>query len=141
MDRGEALKERSGGGWRSGRRRSEDCWRRGHGQRVSYLPCVPISYSAPRVPQKTFSGNHASLAIKTDSWSSDLVSFLSDFLHGALKRENPVISDRVRDSGGSTEGTLGRWLAQRQAALRELLAAGARSAYFVCPCRAAYYSA
>jgi len=42
-------------------------------------------------------------------------------------RENPVISDRVRESGGSTEGTLGRWLAQRQAALRELLAAGARS--------------
>ena len=53
-------------------------------------------------------------------------------------RENPVISDRVRESGGSTEGTLGRWLAQRQAALRELLAAGARSAYFVCPCRAAW---
>ncbi len=54
-------------------------------------------------------------------------------------RENPVISDRVRESGGSTEGTLGRWLAQRQAALRELLAAGARSTYFVSlPCRAAY---
>ncbi len=33
-------------------------------------------------------------------------------------RENPVISDWVHVSGGSTEGTLGRWLAQRQAALR-----------------------
>jgi len=29
-------------------------------------------------------------------------------------------------SGGSTEGTLGGWLAQRQAALRGKLAAGAR---------------
>jgi len=33
-------------------------------------------------------------------------------------RENPVISDWVRVSGGSTEGSLGRLLAQRQAALR-----------------------
>jgi len=33
-------------------------------------------------------------------------------------RENPVITDWVRVSGGSTEGTLGRLLAQRQAALR-----------------------
>ena len=33
-------------------------------------------------------------------------------------REDPVISDRVCVSGGSTEGSLGRWLAQRQAALR-----------------------
>ena len=41
-------------------------------------------------------------------------------------REDPVISDRVRVLGGSTEGSLGRWLAQRQAALRGMLAAGAR---------------
>ena len=33
-------------------------------------------------------------------------------------RENPVISDWVPISGGSTEGLLGGWLAQRQAALR-----------------------
>ena len=43
---------------------------------------------------------------------------------GAQKRENPVISDWVRVSGGSTEGSLGGWLAQRQAALREVMAAG-----------------
>ena len=30
--RGEALKDRSAGGWRSGRRRSEVSWRRGHSQ-------------------------------------------------------------------------------------------------------------
>jgi hypothetical protein len=42
-------------------------------------------------------------------------------------RENPVISDWVHVSGGNTEGLLGGWLAQRQAALRGLLAAGARS--------------
>jgi hypothetical protein len=41
-------------------------------------------------------------------------------------RENPVIADWVPISGGSTEGLLGRWLAQRQAALRGMLAAGAR---------------
>ena len=39
-------------------------------------------------------------------------------------QENPAISDWVRISGGSTEGLLGRWLAQRQAALREVMAAG-----------------
>jgi hypothetical protein len=41
-------------------------------------------------------------------------------------RENPVIADWVPISGGSTEGLLGRWLAQRQAALRDVMAAGAR---------------
>ena len=40
-------------------------------------------------------------------------------------RENPVIADWVPSSGGSTEGLLGGWLAQRQAALRGKLAAGA----------------
>jgi hypothetical protein len=40
-------------------------------------------------------------------------------------QENPVISDWVPISGGSTEGSLGEWLAQRQAALREVMAAGA----------------
>src|SRR6185295_3160086 len=40
-------------------------------------------------------------------------------------QENPVISDWVPISGGSTEGSLGGWLAQRQAALREVMAAGA----------------
>jgi len=41
-------------------------------------------------------------------------------------RENPVITDWVPISGGSTEGLLGGWLAQRLAALRGKLAAGAR---------------
>jgi hypothetical protein len=53
-------------------------------------------------------------------------------------REDPVISDRVCVSGGSTEGSLGRWLAQRQAALRGMLAAGARSTFSFIPCRAGY---
>src|SRR4030095_918242 len=39
-------------------------------------------------------------------------------------RENPAISDWVPISGGGTEGSLGGWLAQRQAALREVMAAG-----------------
>ena len=39
------------------------------------------------------------------------------------------MSDRVPVSGGSTEGSLGGWLAQRQAALREVMAAGARSTF------------
>ena len=44
-------------------------------------------------------------------------------------RENPAISDWVPISGGSTEGLLGGWLAQRQAALREVMAAGALSTF------------
>jgi hypothetical protein len=44
-------------------------------------------------------------------------------------RENPVISDWVPSSGGSTEGLLGGWLAQRQAALRGMVAAGALSTF------------
>jgi hypothetical protein len=47
----------------------------------------------------------------------------------AKKRENPVIADWVHVSGGSTEGLLGGWLAQRQAALREVMAAGALSTF------------
>jgi hypothetical protein len=43
--------------------------------------------------------------------------------------ENPAISDWVPSSGGSTEGLLGGWLAQRQAALREVMAAGAFSTF------------
>ena len=49
-------------------------------------------------------------------------------------RENPVIPDWVHVSGGNTEGLLGGRLAQRQAALRGLLAAGARSTLLVFPC-------
>jgi hypothetical protein len=44
-------------------------------------------------------------------------------------RENPVISDWAPSSGGSTEGLLGGWLAQRQAALRGMVAAGALSTF------------
>ena len=53
-------------------------------------------------------------------------------------QENPAISDWVPISGGSTEGLLGRWLAQRQAALREVMAAGALSTFTFgswVPCR------
>jgi len=39
-------------------------------------------------------------------------------------QENPAISDWVPISGGSTEGLLGGWLAQRQAALRDVMAGG-----------------
>ncbi len=46
-------------------------------------------------------------------------------------RENPVIFDWVHVSGGTTEGMLGGRLAQRQAALRGLLAAGARLMFCV----------
>jgi len=60
---GKELKGRSVGGWRSGRQRSEKCWRRGHSQRVSFIPCVPISYVAPSVPMKTFSGIRIPLVI------------------------------------------------------------------------------
>jgi hypothetical protein len=50
-------------------------------------------------------------------------------------RENPAISDWVPISGGSTEGLLGGRLAQRQAALRGLMAAGARFDFtLVVPC-------
>ena len=41
-------------------------------------------------------------------------------------RENPAISDWVPCFGGKPKGMLGGWLAQRQAALREVMAAGAR---------------
>ena len=44
-------------------------------------------------------------------------------------QENPAISDWVPSSGGCTEGLLGGWLAQRQAALREMMAAGALSTF------------
>ena len=40
-------------------------------------------------------------------------------------QENPAIADWVPISGGCTEGLLGGWLAQRLAALRGKLAAGA----------------
>src|SRR5258706_133021 len=41
-------------------------------------------------------------------------------------QENPVISDRVPIRGDLSEGSLGGRLAQRHAALREVMAAGAR---------------
>ena len=44
-------------------------------------------------------------------------------------QENPAIADWVPSSGGSTEGLLGGRLAQRQAALREGMAAGALSTF------------
>ncbi len=58
---------------------------------------------------------------------------------GAIKqpkmRENPAISDWIQISEGLTEGLLGGRLAQRQAALRGVWAAGARrKLYFGLPC-------
>jgi hypothetical protein len=45
-------------------------------------------------------------------------------------------------SGGSTEGLLGGWLAQRQAALREVMAAGALSTFTLgLPCVPVFYRA
>lgn len=44
-------------------------------------------------------------------------------------RENPAIADWVPISGGCTEGLLGGWLAQRLAALRDVMAAGALSTF------------
>ena len=41
-------------------------------------------------------------------------------------QENPVIADQVPIRGDLTEGLLGGRLAQRHAALREVMAAGAR---------------
>ena len=41
-------------------------------------------------------------------------------------QENPAISDRVHKKVGLTEGSHGGRLAQRQAALREVMAAGSR---------------
>ncbi len=90
------------------------------------------------MPQKSFSGIEPPLGImdsykKAQNAQNYLeqekrvsISQKSDFFtlpnvfsfFVALKRENPVITDWVHSSGGSTEGTLGRWLAQRQAALR-----------------------
>jgi hypothetical protein len=57
-------------------------------------------------------------------------------------RENPAIADWVPISGGSTEGLLGGWLAQRQAALREVMAAGALSTFTLgLPCVPVWYRA
>jgi len=49
------------------------------------------------------------------------------------KRENPAIADWVQRLGGSTVGMLGGKLAQRQAALRGLMAAG-HSHFLYVPC-------
>ena len=49
----------------------------------------------------------------------------------ALKCGEPVIADRLLDWGDETEGSLGGRLAQRLAALREVMAAGAR---FIASC-------
>jgi hypothetical protein len=57
-------------------------------------------------------------------------------------RENPAIAGWVLISGGSTEGLLGGWLAQRQAALREVMAAGALSTFTLgLPCVPVFYRA
>ncbi|HKO60022.1 MAG TPA: hypothetical protein VJV03_02585 [Pyrinomonadaceae bacterium] len=54
-------------------------------------------------------------------------------------QENPVISDWVPNSDGYTEGLLGGWLAQRQAALRGMVAAGALSTFTLgLPCVPAF---
>src|SRR2546423_13450421 len=52
-------------------------------------------------------------------------------------RENPVITDWARVSGGSTEGTLGRLAGAAAGGAQGMLAAGARSTNSCIPCRAA----
>jgi|GEM_PF-2707605 len=52
-------------------------------------------------------------------------------------RENPVITDWARVSGGSTEGTLGRLAGAAAGGAQGMLAAGARSTNSCHPCRAA----
>ncbi len=54
---------------------------------------------------------------------------------GPKMRENPAISDRVHKTEGYTEGSRGGRLALRQAALREVLAAGSRVVTAVRACR------
>ena len=57
-------------------------------------------------------------------------------------RENPAIAGWVLISGGSIEGLLGGLLAQRQAALREVMAAGALSTFTLgLPCVPVFYRA
>ena len=47
---GGTLKGSSVGGWRGGRRRSENCWRQGHGHQFWAIPYVPKSNRAHAVP-------------------------------------------------------------------------------------------
>jgi hypothetical protein len=68
--RGEALKGCSAGGWRSGRRRSEKGWRRGH-----FRPLLWV-FHACRFPleqlachEKKFSGNYELLGVSIDCFS------------------------------------------------------------------------
>ncbi|HEV7745027.1 MAG TPA: hypothetical protein VGO56_08530, partial [Pyrinomonadaceae bacterium] len=83
------------------------------------LPCVPVLSRAAFVPQEENFWKPLLIGHRP-SWSN-----LNCKNTNAKKRENPVISDWVRISEGSTEGLLGGWLAQRQAALRDVMAAGA----------------
>jgi hypothetical protein len=51
---GKALKERSEGNWRSGRRRSGESWRRGLGQRCVYSASCHFTYEHLACHEKVF---------------------------------------------------------------------------------------
>ena len=68
------------------------------------------------------------MILEVETIKKEVIQFKSirGIKRGAQKKENPVIADWVPISGGRTEGLLGGRLAQRQAALRGVVAAGAR---------------
>ena len=101
------------------------------------LPCVPMISRAPAVPEKRFLWNLSVIELKALHLERRRLlnrrADIRDAIKGrkmvAQNRKNPVIADWAHVSGGSTEGSLGGWLAQRQAALREVMAAGALSTF------------
>jgi hypothetical protein len=65
------LKGCSAGGWRSGRRRSEEVGGGGTFRLYFGLPCLPRFLRAPSVPRKGFSGNRRTLIV--EGWVCGLV--------------------------------------------------------------------
>jgi len=127
--RGEALKGCSAGGWRSGRRRSEKGWRRGHFRPLLWVihACrFPLEQLACH--EKKFSGNYELLGVRIDCFSRRA---LHTDPHTGPQNKLTAYKGRTQsfltgfNFGGNTEGLLGGRLAQRQAALREVMAAGA----------------
>jgi len=104
------------------------------------LVCSPHRQSVTGIKQKDRIRHLESDKFRPLTESLSVSSYVMLVEESLFKmRENPVIFDWVHVSGGSTEGLLGRWLAQRQAALRGKLAAGARSKRFVYSVRADFY--
>jgi hypothetical protein len=90
------------------------------------LPCVPVLLEHLLCHRKTFCGKGGLFSLEH---AGLFVVFSQCLITVCKKQENPVISDWVHISEGSTEGLLGGWLAQRHAALREVMAAGALSTF------------